>query len=35
VRSAAPVLGEHTEAWLQKLGYDAAAIANLRTRGII
>lgn len=35
VRSAAPVLGEHTEAWLQKLGYDAAAIAELRTRGII
>jgi crotonobetainyl-CoA:carnitine CoA-transferase CaiB-like acyl-CoA transferase len=29
----APQLGEHTEAVLRELGYDAAAIANLRANG--
>jgi crotonobetainyl-CoA:carnitine CoA-transferase CaiB-like acyl-CoA transferase len=32
---AAPVLSEHTAAWLQKLGYDAAQIDSLRTQGVI
>lgn len=31
----APVLSEHTEAWLQKLGYDAAKIRELRDAGVI
>ncbi|MDQ6685194.1 MAG: CoA transferase [Pseudomonadota bacterium] len=35
VRQAAPRLGEHTEATLQRLGYDAAAIADLRARKVV
>lgn len=35
LRTAAPEKGEHTEAVLESLGYDAAAIADLRTRGIV
>ena len=30
-----PALGEHTDAVLRGLGYDAAAIADLRRRGVI
>jgi formyl-CoA transferase len=30
-----PALGEHTDAVLRELGYDAAAIADLRRRGVI
>jgi crotonobetainyl-CoA:carnitine CoA-transferase CaiB-like acyl-CoA transferase len=30
-----PTLGEHTEAILNELGYDDAAIADLRTRGVL
>jgi formyl-CoA transferase len=30
-----PVLGEHTEEILSSLGYDAAKIASLRTRGVV
>jgi crotonobetainyl-CoA:carnitine CoA-transferase CaiB-like acyl-CoA transferase len=30
-----PALGEHTDAVLSELGYDAAAIADLRRRGVI
>jgi crotonobetainyl-CoA:carnitine CoA-transferase CaiB-like acyl-CoA transferase len=29
-----PALGEHTDAVLRELGYDQAAIASLRERGI-
>jgi crotonobetainyl-CoA:carnitine CoA-transferase CaiB-like acyl-CoA transferase len=35
LRTRAPVLGEHTDAILTELGYDAAAIASLRARKII
>jgi CoA:oxalate CoA-transferase len=31
----APVLSEHTEAWLGKLGYDADTIASLRKKRVI
>jgi formyl-CoA transferase len=31
----APALGEHTEAVLAELGYDAGAIAALRAEGVI
>jgi CoA:oxalate CoA-transferase len=31
----APALSQHTDHWLQKLEYDAAAIAELRKRGVI
>lgn len=34
-RGPAPVLSEHTEAWLGKLGYDAEKIRNLRKKHII
>jgi crotonobetainyl-CoA:carnitine CoA-transferase CaiB-like acyl-CoA transferase len=34
-RHRAPVLGEHTEAILAELGYDDAAIADLRANGVI
>ncbi len=35
IRSAAPVLGQHTEELLGELGYDAAAIAGLKARQIV
>ncbi|HZZ35358.1 MAG TPA: CoA transferase [Caulobacteraceae bacterium] len=35
IRQRAPTLGEHTDAILTDLGYDAAAIADLRDQGII
>jgi crotonobetainyl-CoA:carnitine CoA-transferase CaiB-like acyl-CoA transferase len=31
----APKLGQDTEALLEELGYDAAAIEDLRTQGVI
>jgi crotonobetainyl-CoA:carnitine CoA-transferase CaiB-like acyl-CoA transferase len=34
-RHRAPTLGEHTDAILGELGYDAAAIDGLRRRGVI
>ena len=34
-RHRAPTLGEHTDAILTELGYNAAAIADFRTRGVI
>jgi len=34
-RHRAPTLGEHTDAVLSELGYDAPAIADLRARGVI
>jgi crotonobetainyl-CoA:carnitine CoA-transferase CaiB-like acyl-CoA transferase len=34
-RSPAPILSEHTEAWLQKLGYSENQIADLRANGVI
>ena len=34
VRASAPQLGEHTTALLSELGYDAAAIAGMQTRGV-
>ena len=34
-RSASPVLGEHTDALLAELGYDEAAVTDLRTRGVV
>jgi len=35
VRTPPPRLGEHTDAILHDLGYDAAAIADLRAQGVI
>jgi crotonobetainyl-CoA:carnitine CoA-transferase CaiB-like acyl-CoA transferase len=35
VHSRAPTLGEHTDGLLGELGYDAAAIADLRQRGVV
>lgn len=35
IRHRAPTLGEHTDAVLAEIGYDAAAIAELRERGIV
>jgi crotonobetainyl-CoA:carnitine CoA-transferase CaiB-like acyl-CoA transferase len=35
LRSTAPEKGEHTDAVLAALGYDAATIASLRARGVI
>jgi crotonobetainyl-CoA:carnitine CoA-transferase CaiB-like acyl-CoA transferase len=35
IRTRAPLLGEHTEAILGELGYDSAAVADLRARGIV
>jgi crotonobetainyl-CoA:carnitine CoA-transferase CaiB-like acyl-CoA transferase len=34
-RHRAPTLGEHTDAILAELGYDAEAIAGLRSRGVV
>jgi len=34
-RSAAPVLGQHTEAVLERLGYSAEQVAALREQGIV
>lgn len=33
--SAPPTLGQHTDAWLLRLGYDAASIARLRQDGVV
>jgi len=30
-----PTLGEHTETVLRELGYDDAAVADLRTKGVL
>jgi crotonobetainyl-CoA:carnitine CoA-transferase CaiB-like acyl-CoA transferase len=35
LRSAAPALGEHTDAILAELGYDAPAVAALRAQGVV
>ena len=35
MRSATPEQGEHTETVLKEFGYDAAAVADLRKRGVI
>ncbi|HLJ65432.1 MAG TPA: CoA transferase [Stellaceae bacterium] len=35
IRHRAPMLGEHTDRILGELGYDSAAIAGLRERGVI
>ena len=35
IRLAPPLVGEHTDAILGSLGYDAARIADLRARGVI
>ena len=35
VRTAPPMLGQHTDAVLTELGYDRAAIADLRATGVI
>ena len=35
IRTPTPERGEHTEAILHELGYDAAAVAGLRAKGVI
>ena len=35
VRTAPPLLGEHTDEILTELGFDAAAVADLRARGVV
>ncbi|MGH7187395.1 MAG: CoA transferase, partial [Pseudomonadota bacterium] len=35
IASPPPLLGQHTEAILSELGYDAAQIAALRTHGTV
>jgi crotonobetainyl-CoA:carnitine CoA-transferase CaiB-like acyl-CoA transferase len=35
IRTPPPLLGEHTDEILGTAGYDAAAIASLRERGVV
>lgn len=35
IRMAPPLLGEHSDAVLAELGYDAAGVAALREKGIV
>jgi crotonobetainyl-CoA:carnitine CoA-transferase CaiB-like acyl-CoA transferase len=35
IRTRAPTLGEHTDAVLGEIGYDEAAIAALRAKGVV
>jgi len=35
MKSATPEQGEHTDAILKEFGYDAAAIADFRKRGVV
>jgi formyl-CoA transferase len=35
VTGTGPLLGQHTDAVLRELGYDAARIAELRAKGVI
>jgi crotonobetainyl-CoA:carnitine CoA-transferase CaiB-like acyl-CoA transferase len=35
IRTAPPLLGEHTDAVLEELGYDPTAIAGMRERGVV
>jgi formyl-CoA transferase/CoA:oxalate CoA-transferase len=35
IRTAPPLLGEHTDEILTELGYDAATVADLRARGVV
>jgi crotonobetainyl-CoA:carnitine CoA-transferase CaiB-like acyl-CoA transferase len=35
IRHRPPLLGEHTDAILTELGYDAAAVARLRAEGVV
>jgi len=35
IRVRPPTIGEHTDEVLRELGYDTAAIAHMRERGVI